>query len=68
MPSAQLSYLLTGLLPPGTEKEDRSLPEACAAFLDEKSWTRVLELAAFDVFESLPEDMEKQPQEWKAWM
>lgn len=34
VPSEQLSYLLTGLLPPGSEIEDRPRPDSCSSFLD----------------------------------
>lgn len=44
MPTPQLSYLLTGLLPAGTEVEDMPLPPACSDFIDERRWARVLEL------------------------
>jgi hypothetical protein len=64
----QLNYLLTALLPAGTELEERSLPEGCADFLDERAWKRILELATFDCFESLPEDIERQPDAWRTWM
>ena len=67
MPSAQLNFLLTGLLPAEAEVEDRPLIPACFDFLDSLKWKRVLELATFDCFESLPDDIENHPETWQEW-
>jgi len=64
----QLSYLLTGLLPAGSEVEDAPLPPSCKDFLDDRCWRRVLELATFDCFENLPEEIESQPEEWRSFI
>ena len=64
----QLGYLLTGLLPAGSELEDAPLPVCCKDFLTDKSWRRVLELATFDCFENLPEEIEGDPEEWKSFI
>ena len=50
-----LNYLLTGLLAADAEIEKRPLPAACADFLNEKQWRKVLELATFDCFDALPD-------------
>ena len=61
MSTAQLGYLLTGLLPAGTELDDISQPESCMDFIDERQWKKVLELTTFDCFESLPDDIIEKP-------
>ena len=60
----QLSYLLTGILPPDLSVEGEPLPPACSQFLDEKRWRRVLELSTFACFKALPRDIELNPHEW----
>lgn len=52
----------------GSEVEETPLSATCEDFLDEKTWRRVLELATFDCFENLPEEIERQPGEWKRFM
>lgn len=56
------------MLAPGTEIEERPLPESCQDFIDEKKWRRVLELATFECFETLPDEMEHQPEEWRKFV
>jgi hypothetical protein len=55
------------LLPAGTIVEQSELPPSCG-FIDIKKWNKVLELAIFANFETLPEEIEKQPEEWKEWI
>jgi hypothetical protein len=68
VPSVQLNFLLTGLLPTGTEIEEHELPSTCEGFLGAQKWRKVLELATFDSFDTLPEEIERQPEVWKEWI
>jgi len=48
--------------------EQRPLPVSCSDFIDERKWVRVQELATFSCFESLPDEIERQPQEWRRFL
>ena len=50
------------------EVERKPLPSVCSSLLDEKRWQKVLELATFDCFEALPEELEKEPETWRRFM
>ena len=41
VPSDQLSYLLTGMLPSGKAQERSSISEACSSFIDAKRWSMI---------------------------
>jgi hypothetical protein len=68
VPTSQLSYLLTGLLGPDVSFEARAVPPACASFIEEKQWKRIQELETFECFAELPEEIERNPQEWAAFI
>ena len=53
----ELHYLLTGLVSPDAEVEDR--PNPCDSFISGKTWQQICELATLEHFENLPEDIEK---------
>ena len=60
--------MMTGILSSDAAGDTREIPEPCQDFIDERKWTRVLELATFECFESLPEEIERDPEIWKKFM
>jgi len=66
IPKEELRYLLTGLVSPDVEVEERTNP--VESFMDNKTWQSVMELATLDHFEMLPEEIERNPVGWKKFI
>ena len=60
--------MMTGILSSDAEVETRDIPDACQDYIDERKWTRICQLASFECFESLPEEIERHPEIWKTFM
>lgn len=45
-----------------------ALPQALHKFIDLKKWKKILELNTFDSFDTLADDIERQPELWKKWI
>src|SRR5687768_2699908 len=66
IPKSELRYLLTGLIGPEDEIEER--PNPVESFLSMKVWQQVLELATMDHFDTLPDEIEKHPVMWRKFV
>lgn len=66
IPKDELKYLLTGLVSADAEVEERNNP--VESFLENKTWLQIMELATLEHFESLPDDIEKNPIAWRKFV